>query len=112
MTLAYSQQDTATVGAQSSVAQDDPSQFLTRVEVINELQNHKSIDALNVTTVRSVIALEKKWPLISTFLSFTTPLQVQNIRKQVPGKFFNSTVGLQALGIQEFGNARLIGIQL
>ena len=60
MSLAYCQQDTTTVGAQSSVAQDDPSQFLTRVEVINELQNHKSIDALNVTTVRSVIALEKK----------------------------------------------------
>ena len=61
---------------QSSVAQDDPSQFLTRVEVINELQHHKSIDVLNVTTLRSVIALGKK---------MTTRFDVPIVYNSTPG---------------------------
>lgn len=74
--IGYGQQDTTTVGPQSSVAQDDPSQFLTRVEVINELQHHKSIDVLNVTTLRSVIALGKK---------MTTRLDVPIVYNSTPG---------------------------
>lgn len=59
--FSYAQQDTTAVGTQSAIAQDDPAQFLTRVEVINELQHFESIDFLNVTTIRSVIALGKKF---------------------------------------------------
>src|SRR5688572_29280530 len=63
----YGQQDTTTAESQRVIAQDDPAQFLTRVEVFNELQHHKTVDYLNVTTVRSVIALGKR---------FTTRLDV------------------------------------
>ncbi|HYI77584.1 MAG TPA: hypothetical protein VEW65_08165 [Chryseolinea sp.] len=57
----YGQQDTTTSETHHAIAQDDPAQFLTRVEVFNELQHHKAIEYLNVTTVRGVIALGKRF---------------------------------------------------
>jgi hypothetical protein len=56
----FAQQDSVKSNTHSGLAQDDPSQFLTRVEVFNELQYRESLGHLNVTMFRSVIALGKK----------------------------------------------------
>ena len=81
----YGQQDTTSGESQRIVAQDDPAQFLTRVEVFNELQHHKTVDYLNVTTVRSVIALGKK---------FTTRFDVPIVYNSKPvGDYAQAGIG-------------------
>ena len=54
------QQDSVSSKTHSGLAQDDPSQFLTRMEVLNELQYRETLGHINVTTFRSVIALGKR----------------------------------------------------
>src|SRR5688572_6893928 len=58
-TSALAQRDSVK-STHSGLAQDDPSQFLTRVEVLNELQYRENLGHLNVTTFRSVVALGKR----------------------------------------------------
>lgn len=58
--VTFAQQDTATVGSQSAIAQDDPAQFLTRVEVFNELQHHKSVDYLKYNNGKNRNCFRKK----------------------------------------------------
>lgn len=55
---AFSQQDST--AASGVLAQDDPSQFLTRTEVFNELQYRKGVGYLNMFTARAVVALGKR----------------------------------------------------
>jgi hypothetical protein len=83
--VAYGQQDTTTIQTHTSIAQDDPAQFLTRVEIINELQHHKNIDYLNITTLRSVIALGKR---------FTTRFDVPVVYNSNPvGEYDQAGIG-------------------
>ena len=76
---------TTTAESQRVIAQDDPAQFLTRIEVFNELQHHKTVEYLNVTTVRSVIALGKK---------FTTRFDVPIVYNSMPvGEYAQTGIG-------------------
>ncbi len=59
--VAHSQEDTTISKNNSGITQDDPSQFITRAEIFNELMKLPSGEFLNFTTLRSVIALGKKF---------------------------------------------------
>jgi hypothetical protein len=59
--VAHGQEDKTVSESHSGIKQDDPSQFITRAEVFNELMKLQSGEFLNFTTFRSVIALGKKF---------------------------------------------------
>ena len=68
--VSYGQQDTTATGAQSGTAQqnavkaDDPSQFFTRIELFNELQNYNKFNQdfyINQTVLRTIVQIGKRF---------------------------------------------------
>ncbi len=57
----FSQTENPVPEGHTGIVQDDPSQFITRAELYNELMKLQSGDFLNFTTFRSVIALGKRF---------------------------------------------------
>lgn len=89
-------QDSTANQSTSSMVQDDPSTVLSRVEVFNEFQHFQNGEYLNVTTLRNIIALGKR---------FTTRLEIPIV--------YNSTSGA---GYHQYGvgdiSIRLLGYKI
>ena len=84
--------------AQQGAAADDPSQFLTRVEVFNNLQRYDKRDAyLNQTTLRNIVKIGKR---------FTTRVDIPYVYNS-----FESPANYQQSGLGDI-SFRLLGYQI
>lgn len=94
--LVNGQPDTVANTTQRVMAQDDPSTILSRMEVANEFQHFQNGHYLNITEVRNVLALGKR---------FTTRIEIPIV--------YNSTSGT---GYDQYGigdiSVRLLGYKI
>lgn len=90
------QQDSTTVANQSGIRLDDPSNVVTRIELFNEYQTRTDGSAANVTTVRGIMAVGKR---------FTTRLDIPYIHLPKTNSQ-EATVGIGDI------SARLLGYKL
>ncbi|MBL7846274.1 MAG: hypothetical protein JNL40_02305 [Cyclobacteriaceae bacterium] len=94
--IAAAQQDSATVAKQTGIRLDDPSNVVTRIELFSEYQTGTDGKAANVTTVRGIMAVGKR---------FTTRIDIPYLHR--PG--INSTEATSGLGDI---SARLLGYKV
>ncbi len=98
LALAQSQPDTL-VDNQKSVSADDPSNFLTRVEIFNEFQHydHSGGFNLNQTVLRTIVKVGKR---------FTTRVDIPLV-----SNYFPYSAGYQSFGLGDI-SFRLLGYQI
>ena len=95
--ILQAQNSTDTVKLEQKTNADDPSQFLTRIEVYNELQRYDKKDAyVNQTILRTVIKIGKR---------FTTRVDLPYVHNS-----FNSPSGYKQSGIGDI-SFRLLGFK-
>ncbi len=94
--LAFAQSDTTAIERQRSILQDDPSNVFTRIELFNEYQMLTNGEPMNVTTVRSVMAIGKR---------FTTRVDIPYVSRPEA----NTTESKSGLGDV---SARLLGYKI
>lgn len=73
-------QDSTSTQSSGAMIQDDPSTILSRLEVVNEFQHFKNGEYLNVTTIRNVLALGKR---------FTTRLEIPIVYNSTSGTIYD-----------------------
>jgi len=82
---------------QKSVNADDPSAFITRLEVFNEFQHYESGINLNQTVIRTIVKIGKK---------FTTRVDIPLVHNS-----FDSPAGYDQFGLGDI-SFRLLGYKL
>ena len=98
ITLSNAQTTSDTLGGkQNVVAADDPSKFFTRAEVFTELQHYGNNVYLELTTLRAIVKLGKR---------FTTRLDIPIIYNS-----FSSEAGNKQFGLGDI-SFRLLGYKL
>jgi len=85
------------------MALDDPSNFLTRITIFSELQQMKNDEFLNITTVRSIVAIGKR---------FTTRLDVPIVYNSTPlpgsDSYGLGDISVRLLGYRIYGSPKSV----